>query len=387
MRNIIIATKRMNLKSYKSGVLKQQYQYKSFSPASINNVWIWDDPKINTLLSEADRTLGELNAFSLIVPDVDLFIRMHIVKEAQTSSRIEGTASTMEEAVLPKKEIAPEKRDDWVEVHNYIKAMNVAIEELENLPLSNRLLLKAHGILMQGVRGQHKTPGEIRRSQNWIGGTSLSDAVFIPPHHDEVPELLSDLEKFWHNEEIQVPHLIRVAISHYQFETIHPFQDGNGRIGRLLITLYLVSHKLLSKPSLYLSDYFERNKGAYYDALTRVRASNDLAHWIKMFLVAVIATANKGKRTFQEILNLQKRLDAKIICMGRKAKNAHRLLTFLYRNPVVNSGIVMTELKISQVTANKLIKTFQQNDILEEVTGFGRNRLFHFKGYFELFMG
>ncbi|HEY3932357.1 MAG TPA: Fic family protein [Verrucomicrobiae bacterium] len=375
----------MNLKNFKSGVFKQQYQYKSFSPAPVNHLWIWEDPKINTLLSDADRTLGELNAFSLIVPDIDLFIKMHVIKEAQTSSRIEGTASTMQEAVLPKTEIAPEKRDDWVEVHNYVKSMNMAIDELKNLPLSNRLLLKAHGILMQGVRGQHKTPGEFRISQNWIGGTGLSDAIFIPPHHEEIPDMMSDLEKFWHNEGIEVPHLIRIAISHYQFETIHPFQDGNGRIGRLLITLYLVSHKLLRKPSLYLSDYFEKNKGAYYDALTRVRASNDLAHWIKMFLVAVIATAEKGKKTFQDIIDLQHKLDGKIVCMGRRAKNAHLLINFLYKNPVINTIEVMEELKISQVTADKLIKQFQKADILEEITGFRRNRLFQFKGYFNLF--
>ena len=377
----------MNLKHFKSGVFKQQYQYKSFTPSFVNTLWIWEDPKINTLLEEATKSLGELNAFSLIVPNVDLYIRMHVVKEAQTSSRIEGTASTMEEAVLPKKEISPEKRDDWVEVQNYVGAMNAAIEELERLPLSNRLLLKAHRILMQGARGQHKTPGEFRRSQNWIGGTSLNDAIFIPPHHDEIPELMSDLEKFWHNEEIQVPHLIRVAISHYQFETIHPFQDGNGRIGRLLITLYLVSHKLLHKPALYLSDYFEKNKGAYYDALTRVRVSNDLAHWIKMFLVAVIATAERGKKTFQDILDLRTATDEKIVCMGRRAKNAHRLLTQLYQSPLVNTAEVSKELKVSQVTADKLIRAFQKAGILQELTGFKRNRIFQFKEYFELFIG
>ena len=382
--NIVKTT--MNLKNFKAGVFKQQFQYKSFSPSSVNCLWIWDDPKINTLLEEATRSLGELNAFSLIVPDIDLFIRMHIIKEAQTSSRIEGTASTMEEAVLPKKDIAPEKRDDWVEVQNYIRAMNMAIDELEHLPLSNRLLLKAHGILMQGVRGQHKTPGEFRKSQNWIAGTSLSDAVFIPPHHDEIQEMMSDLEIFWHNDQVQVPHLIRIAISHYQFETVHPFLDGNGRIGRLLITLYLVSHKLLIKPSLYLSDYFEKNKVAYYDSLTRVRVSNDLAQWIKMFLTAIITTAEKGKKTFQEILALQKRIDDKIVCMGKRAKNAHLLINFLYRKPLIKTADVMEELKISQVSADKLIKTFREAGILEEVTGFRRNRMFHFSGYFELFL-
>jgi Fic family protein len=377
----------MNLKNFKSGVFRQQYQYKSFTPSPINHLWVWDDPKINTLLEQATRTLGELNAFSLIVPDVDLYIRMHIIKEANTSSRIEGTATSMDEAVLPKKEeIAPEKRDDWEEVQNYVKAMNEAIVELERLPLSNRLLLKTHATLLQGVRGQHKTPGEFRRSQNWIGGTSISDAVFIPPHYEEIPDLMSDLEKFWHNEEIDVPHLVRIAISHYQFETIHPFLDGNGRVGRLLITLYLVSNKLLAKPSLYLSDYFEKNKGAYYDALTRVRVSHDLGHWIKMFLVAVIATAEKGQKTFQEILALRNEVEEKIMCMGRRAKNGQRLLKTLYRRPVINTAAVSKELGISQVSADQLVKSFVNAGILKELTGFKRNRLFQFSRYFNLFL-
>ncbi|WP_219929600.1 Fic family protein [Achromobacter pulmonis] len=265
----------MKFEEFRAGAPKQQYQYMSFEPELVNHQWSWDDPAITTLLEKATQALGELNAFSLIVPEIDLFIRMHVIKEAQKSSRIEGTQTGMDEALMSEDQIQPEKRDDWREVRNYIDALNGAIADLANLPLSNRMLRDAHRILMQGVRGEHKQPGEFRISQNWIGGSNLTDAVFIPAHPTSVPDLMGDLELFWHNEEIHVPHLIRAAISHYQFETIHPFLDGNGRIGRLLITLYLVSHGILSKPSLYLSDFFERNRAAYYDALMRVRASKE----------------------------------------------------------------------------------------------------------------
>ncbi len=281
----------MRLEDFHSGELRQQFQYKSFSPLPVNQVWTWEDPQINTLLEQAARSLAEINAFSLIVPDVDLFIQMHVLKEASTSSKIEGTQTQMDEALQNEEDILPENRDDWKEVQNYIQAMNTAIDELSTLPLSNRLLRRTHETLMQGVRGEAKTPGDFRTSQNWIGGTSLTDAIFVPPDHNEVVDLMSDLEKFWHNEEIAVPDLIRIAISHYQFETIHPFLEGNGRIGRLLIPLYFVSKGLLSKPCLYLSAYLEKNKGAYYDALTTVRASHDMIHWIKFFLVAINVTA------------------------------------------------------------------------------------------------
>jgi len=337
------------------------------------------------LLEKATRALGELNAFTLIVPDVDLFIHMHIIKEANTSSRIEGTRTEMDEAVLDEESILPERRDDWREVQNYVQAMNTAIDELKTLPLSLRLLRKTHEILMSGVRGERKTPGEFRRSQNWIGGSSLADAAFIPPHHDDIQDLLSDLEAFWHNEEIQVPHLVRCALSHYQFETIHPFLDGNGRIGRLLITLYLVSHGLLSKPSLYLSAHFEKHRGAYYDALTRVRESNDIGHWVRFFLQAVITIAESGKGTFQNILALRQDLEHEVVKLGRRAENARQLIMHLYQNPKITVNEAMEILGINYVPANSLVSTLVDLGILQEVTGYQRNRIFLMRRYIDIF--
>lgn len=375
----------IKFENFKSGQWVQQYQYKSFQPTTINREWRWEDPLINTLLEKASRALAELDAFTLIVPDVDLFIQMHITKEANTSSRIEGTQTEMNEAVLDAAQLAPEKRNDWAEVNNYVQAINEAILELEHLPLSNRLLKHTHSILMQGVRGENKTPGEFRVSQNWIGGSSLEDAAFIPAHQDKVPALMGDLELFWHNENINVPELIRIALSHYQFETIHPFLDGNGRIGRLLITLYLVNKGLLKKPSLYLSEFFERNRGSYYDALTRVRESNDLSHWVRFFLSAVIETANRGKETFTGILALRQEMDSLIVGYGKRAENTQTLIKRLYSKPAITTNDAAKLLGVSHQAASALLKKMVDDGILNEVTGYQRNRVFFFNRYLQLF--
>jgi len=376
----------MEFENFKAGQWRQRYQYKSFEPVPVNHDWTWKDAKINQLLESANHALGELNAFSLIVPNVDLFIKMHIVKEAQTSSRIEGTQTGMDEVLLSEEYINPERRDDRREVHNYITALNMAVDKLNYLPLSNRLLKETHAILVQGVRGEKKQPGEFRTSQNWIGGSSLNGAAFIPPHQDNVPELMGDLELFWHNEEITVPHLIRVAISHYQFETIHPFLDGNGRIGRLLIPLYLINHKLLTKPSLYLSAYFERNRASYYDALMQVRIGNDLIYWIRFFLTGVMEIAAAGRDVFRKILDLRIKTEKQVFSLGKRAAKAKAALDFLYRQPLVDAIALEQELGISRATAHNLINEFAGLGILMETTGQQRGRIFSFDDYLRLFM-
>ncbi len=376
----------MDIKDFKAGTYVPQFQYKSFLPTKINQEWVVSDPQINKLLEEANLKLGELNAFSLIVPDVDLFIKMHIVKEATTSSRIEGTQTHIEEAVLKEKDVTTEKKDDWREVQNYIAALNDAIENLSDLPLSSRLITQIHKILLQSVRGKNKLPGEYRTSQNWIGGATIKDATFIPPHYQDVPELLSDLENFTNNNNIYVPHLIKIAITHYQFETIHPFLDGNGRVGRLLITLYLVANKLLAKPTLYLSDFLEKHRQLYYDNLTVVRTKNDLTQWIKFFLSAVIETAQNGIDTFQKILKLRNEIeDKRIVTLGRKLPMAKNVINYLYKNPLIQVSYVVDELKISKQTANTIINDFVRLGILKEVTGLKKNRMYLFEEYVELF--
>lgn len=376
----------MDISKFKAGSLRKQYGYDSFMPNPVNHNWVTSDAKINHLLSEADRKLGELNAFSMLIPNIDFFIKMHITKEATKSSRIEGTQTSIEEALQNEEYIDPEKRDDWQEVHNYIEAMNYAIAQLEKLPVSNRLLKQAHKKLLQGVRGKHKLPGEFRTSQNWIGGASLTDAAFIPPHQSDVPELMSDLEKFLNNDELKVPPLIRIGIAHYQFETIHPFLDGNGRLGRLLITLFLVSNKIITKPALYLSDFFERNRSLYYDNLTIVRTKSNLAQWLKFFLKGVLETANNSIETFNSIIKLRKTIEEeKIITLGKRIPLAIKMLHYLYSKPIVDTTEIARALEINISTAHRLIQYFEKIEILSEQTGYKRNRVFVFDDYLKLF--
>jgi len=373
------------MKNFNPGRKVQETDYVSFHPTLINRPWKLENMELLQLLGQADRELGRIDMYSDYIPNVDLFIRMHVLKEATQSSRIEGTQTNVDEALRAKEDVAPAKRDDWEEVQNYVAAMNKAISHLKTIPFSSRLIREAHQTLMQGVRGIDKLPGEFRRSQNWIGGATISDAVFVPPVHTKIPELISDLEAFVHNERDYFPELLKAALVHYQFETIHPFLDGNGRVGRLMITLYLVSKGILKQPILYLSDFFERNRNHYYDNLSRVREQNDLQQWFKFFLVGVIETAKSGISTFDNILKLQKKVDEQIQTLGSRAANAQRVLHALYRHPVINAADVGRITKISAASAYKLVADLERLKILREITGGKRGRTYLFDSYVKFF--
>jgi len=312
---------------------------------------------------------------------------MHILKEATQSNKIEGTQTKIEEALLEREEIPEEKRNDYDEVQNYIAATNYAIDRLEILPFSSRLIKEIHKVLLKGVRGKHKTPGEFRKSQNWIGGATINDAMFVPPIHTTVLDYMSDIDQFANDEMNKLPDLIKIALIHYQFETIHPFLDGNARVGRLLITLYLVNKNILKRPILYLSDFFERNRMNYYDNLTIVREKDNVNQWIKFFLVGVIETAKKSIYTFDQILQLQKEIDVKIQTLGSRSVNAQKLINALYQVPIMGSNKVIQILEVSPTTVMKLLRDLERMNILKEMTGMKRNKKFVFWEYLELFVG
>jgi len=373
------------MKQFKSGQYISQGYYKSFQPELINKQLHIDNMEVLQLLSKADRELGRLDMYSKYIPNIELYISMHVLKEATQSSKIEGTQTNMDEALLEKEDLPLDKRDDWEEVQNYIKAMEWAIGQLEKLPFSSRLIRETHRVLLQGVRGEKKQPGKFRISQNWIGGATLNDAVFVPPVHTSVPELMSDIEKFIHNEEIHIPELLKIGLIHYQFETIHPFLDGNGRVGRLIIPLYLVNKGILQKPVLYLSDFFEKNRNLYYDNLTTVREKNDLVQWYKFFLVGVIETAKNGITTFDNILQLQKQTDSAIKSLGSRALKAMKVIDYLYKRPLITADKVSEIASISMPSSYKLITDLEKIGILKEMTGGQRSRVYVFDNYIKLF--
>lgn len=372
------------MEAFNAGNTINQGTYSAFIPNFINKKWDLSNQELQYLLSKADRQLGRLDSFSRLI-NIDFYVKMHVTKEATLSSRIEGTQTNLQEALMDKEDVTIEHRDDWEEVQNYIKATKQAELLMQELPVSSRLIRRLHAVLMQGVRGQHKLPGEFRSSQNWIGGNSLKTAVFVPPPHSHVGDLMSDLEKFANDDRNLLPELLKIALIHYQFETIHPFLDGNGRIGRLLISVYLVSKGILDKPMLYLSAYFEANRREYYDRLTAVRTNNDLTGWCNFFLRGVIDTAEDGIQTFRKTLDIERSMPERLQGLAKRSFNANLVVQQLFADPIVDVEDVRKIIGTTPTPAYKLVAELERLNILREIPSSRRGKLYAFQDYIDLF--
>lgn len=374
-----------SLESYNAGEYINMGDYKSFIPSKIDEDWSWNDSELNKLVSDANLQLGKLDGYAQQIPNVDLYIKMHVKVEANKSSRIEGTRTTLDEDLLSKDDIDPEKRNDWQEVQNYVDAMNYGIERINEIPISTRLIKEIHSILMKNVRGKDKNPGEYRTSQNWIGGSRPGNAVYVPPIASEINNCLNDLEKFINNDKINTPDLVKIAMIHYQFESIHPFLDGNGRTGRIIIPLYLLNKGIITTPCFYISNYIGKNKNAYYDFLSRVRTNNDMISWIKFFLEATIETAKTARVKFQNILQFTKEVDQILPTLSVKYENAKKVIDFLYIQPKASRIEIIEKTKIPDSTVNGIINELMRVNLINEITGFSRNKVYQFTKYIELF--
>ena len=369
--------------------IRQPTGYRAFIPAHLPPVPpVQITGEIQRLLSEADRALGRLDGSIQTLPNPDLFVFMYVRKEAVLSSQIEGTQSSLNDLLAAEASIlSPDQPKDVDEVVNYVGAMNYGLNRLHTLPLSVRLIREIHAELLKGVRGALLTPGELRRSQNWIGpgGCTLMDAAFVPPPPEEVPAALSEVERFLHAP-TDLPALLQIGLAHVQFETIHPFLDGNGRVGRLLITLYLCERGILQKPVLYLSHYFKKHRAAYYDHLQAVRDTGDWERWLIFFLRGVIEVSAQATDTARAILALRENhRDAVTTHLARAAANGHRVLEHLYERPIVSVAGIQKLLGTTYPAASKVVNRLEQLGILREITGYRRNRLFRYESYIQLF--
>ena len=375
----------------RSGAYQAQPQgYRAFVPAGLPpDPPIRLEGELQALLSKADRALGRLDGSVQTLPNPDLFIFMYVRKEAVLSSQIEGTQSSLQDLLAAEAELfSPETRPrDVDEVVNYVRALNYGIRRLEELPVSIRLIREIHERLLQGVRGGRLTPGELRRSQNWIGpgGCTLSEATFVPPPPQLVADCMSELERFLHRDD-HLPALIKIGLAHAQFETIHPFLDGNGRVGRLLITFLLTEAGILGKPVLYLSHYFKRHRAAYYEHLQAVRDRGAWEDWLSFFLRGVAEVSTEAVETARRILLLRESHRAAITeHLGRAAGNGHRVLEALFDRPIVAVTDVQELTGTTYAAANQLVSRLVELGILLEITGYARNRRFRYEPYVALF--
>ncbi len=366
--------------------INQPLGYKAFIPKPLPPQPLIRYAELQNHISAADRALAKLDGVTTVLPNPEFFLSMYVRKEALLSSQIEGTQASLEGVLEYEADIIPrEGVDDVREVINYIKALDHGIKRLAEMPMSLRLIKEIHKILMDGVRGKNKTPGEFKRSQNWIGphGATLSQAVFVPPPPEESNQAMSDLEKYMHSVN-GLPPLVKISLIHAQFETIHPFLDGNGRVGRLLITYFLFWKGILSKPLLYLSLYLKKNQQEYYNLLMKVRNEGDWESWVKFFLIGVAETSDEAARTAKAIIGLKERIIATLCQKSYASSGAIRLIDVIFNSPIIDAKECGKKLKVSQVSANQLLNRFEEIGVLKEITGKKRYKKYIFKEFVDL---
>lgn len=378
----------MHMQNDKTGkYIIQPGGYKAFIPVPLSSINpIKYNEKLRNILSEADRALSRLDGVVTVLPNSDLFIAMYVKKEALLSSQIEGTQASLEGVLRFEADLNPEEDINEVKkVINYIKALNYGIARLSDLPISNRLIKEIHRILIEGTRGTSKTSGEFRTIQNWIGlpGATLPEAIFVPPLPEKVPELMSELEKFIHQKD-EIPPLVKTALIHAQFETIHPFLDGNGRVGRLLITFYLYCEKILSHPVLYLSVYLKKNKSRYYDLLMQIREQDMWEEWLKFFLEGIKEVSEEALLLAKEIITLKEKLLKTLFTNKISSIFAVEFLNLLFAKPIITSTDIVKNLNTSKETANQLIKKFEKINIIREISGKKRYKKYIFLDYINI---
>lgn len=371
--------------------VRQPTGYRAFVPAPLPpDPTVRLDGELRVLLSQADRALGRLDGSVVTLPNPDLFVFMYVRKEAVLSSQIEGTQSSLQDLLAAEADLldSVDVPRDVNEVVNYVDAMNHGLARLDELPVSTRLIREIHERLMRGVRGGRLTPGELRRSQNWIGpgGATLSTATFVPPPPELVPEALGALELFLNERDDDLPLLVKIGLAHAQFETIHPFLDGNGRVGRLLITFLLTERGVLHRPVLYLSHYLKRHRQEYYDRLQAVRDQGDWEGWLGFFLRGVVDVSGEATETARRLLRLREAHRAAITDqLGRAAGNGHRVLEALFDRPIISVSDAQALTGTSFAPTNQLIARMTEMGILQEITGNVRNRRFRYEPYVRLF--
>lgn len=375
----------MKLEEYKSGMYTRINDTRAFILTKIEYKWEWQDPILSKLLAEASRLIGELNIYSMLTKETDTYMKMGLKMEAIKSCKIEGINVNLQDLMYLKEE-ETEKGYDIEEVNNYIQSMNYGIEEIrEGQKVSTKLITDIHKLLLQGIRGRKKNPGKLRTTQLCMEENFENNSDFVPSAHTEIIECLTDFEKFINNDETEVPELVKIAILHYQFESIRPFSAGNGSTGRIIVPLYLQSKKILEKPCIYLSSYFENNKDTYFAKLARVRTNSDMVGWIRFFLEAIIDASKSQKEKFIKLEELKKEVEKAIEELSVKDGNGKKVFEVLYNEPIASRKKILEISQMKPSTLNTIIKELLEKNMIEEITGQGRNQVFAFRKYIDVF--